>query len=64
MAKGKPLFKQSDIKRALDAARKMNVPVRSVDIKRDGSFSLVIGDPAATATANEVDEWMANKNAS
>lgn len=63
MAKGKPLFKQTDIKRALDAARKMNVRVRSVDIKRDGSLSLVLDnrtntdtDPVTTITESELKE--------
>ena len=52
MSKGKPLFRQSDLKRAFDAARKMNLPLHSVEIKRDGSLSLVIDRDAKTNTAD------------
>jgi hypothetical protein len=70
MAYTKPLFRQSDIKRAFDAARKSPVPLRSIDFFRpDGTrLSFVIGDPepattTTTETTNELDEWMAKKHA-
>jgi hypothetical protein len=66
MAYIKPLFKQSTIQRGLDAAQKSPVPVRSVDFTApDGTkLSFNIGDPVTTTTNNELDEWMAKKNAS
>ena len=63
----KPLFRQTDLKRAFDAARKSPVPVHSIDFfGPDGArLSFVIGDPESTTTetTNELDQWMAKKNA-
>ena len=68
MAYTKPIFRQSDVRRAFDAAQASPVPVRSVDFTRpDGtkvSFVLANGDPQAAPTTNELDDWMAKKNAS
>ena len=64
MAYTKAFPKQNDVRRAFDAAKRSPVPVRSIDfIDRDGKkTSFNIGDPAAPTT-NELDDWMAKKNA-
>jgi hypothetical protein len=62
----KPFPKANAVKRALDMALKSPVPVRSVDfIDSDGKkTSFNIGEPQAAPTTNELDDWMAKKNAS
>ena len=63
MSYTKPIARQNDVKRALDAARKSPVPVRSVDFTRpDGtrlSFVLDNGDPQPPP--NELDQWIEQK---
>ena len=66
MAYTKAFPKQNDVKRAFDVVRESSVAVHRVDfIKPDGTkVSFNIGDPQAAPTTNELDDWMAKKNAS
>jgi hypothetical protein len=56
--RGKNLFKRSDMRRAIDTARKAGLAIETVRIGRDGAIEVkVVRDGTApTAPANEWDE--------
>ena len=58
MGHGPARFKETDVTRALRAARKAGADVDRVEIGRDGRIVLVLknGDEAS-AEGNEWDEW-------
>ena len=56
MARGKLLFKERDLRRALRAADRSGVPVQRVEIDREGRIILIPGTPAA---CNDLDEELA-----
>jgi hypothetical protein len=58
MGHGPATFKETDLTRALRAARKAGAEVKQVVVGRDGQFTLVLknGD-RVLADRNEWDEW-------
>jgi hypothetical protein len=42
-------WRQADVKRAVDAAKKAGLENYRVEIAADGTISIIVGDPAATA---------------
>jgi hypothetical protein len=56
--RGKNLFKRSDMRRAIDTARKAGLAIETVRIDRDGAIEVkVVRDGTApTAAANEWDQ--------
>jgi hypothetical protein len=57
------LFKKSDVYRLIEAARAKGLPVRRIDIKRDG-MSLIIGEPSNDngkneGNKNDIENWIA-----
>jgi len=54
-------FKQSDVTRALKAARKAGADVARVEIDRQGKIVIVMGKPseASEVDANPWDDWAA-----
>ena len=61
MGHGRSTFKETDLTRALRAARKAGVDVERVEVGRDGRIVLVLknGDKVFTER-NEWDEWHAS----
>jgi hypothetical protein len=56
-------FRQRDVERAIRAARTMGLPIGSVQVcPRTGKITITAGTPN-DATAAELDEWVARKNA-
>ena len=51
MARGSCTFRQSDVTKALKAAKDAGVPVASYEIDRDGKIVVLIGKPAGTPPA-------------
>jgi hypothetical protein len=48
--RGKNLFKRTDMKRAIDTARKAGLPIGRVDITKDG-ISIVVANSKVTAVS-------------
>ena len=64
MARGETTFRQRDLKAALKAAEQSGAKVARVEVKRDGTIVVIMGDPSpATAPADmgTDDEWLAKK---
>jgi len=59
---GKNLFKKTDVRRAIDTARRAGLLVKRVDITKDGTISLVTGkDEGEAATGADLDNWLAKE---
>jgi hypothetical protein len=56
MARGKLLFKERDLRRALRAIQKAGVPTQRVEIDREGKIVVILGDPPEREYAGE-NEW-------
>ena len=50
MSQGKPIFRQTTIRRAFDAASRSPVPVERIVANRDGSVSFVLANSTKTDT--------------
>ena len=64
MARGETTFRQRDLKAALKAAEQSGAKVARVEVKRDGTIVVIMGEPSpATAPADmgTDDEWLAKK---
>jgi hypothetical protein len=58
MGHGRTTFKETDLTRALRAARKAGADVARVEVGRDGRIVLVLKNGAMVITErNEWDEW-------
>jgi hypothetical protein len=61
MGHGRATFKETDLTRALRAARKAGADVERVEVGRDGRIVLVLKDGEKVFTErNEWDEWRAS----
>jgi hypothetical protein len=59
VSSGRHLFKQTDLARALRAARDAGLPIARVDIDpATGTFSLITKQGEATAPPDEIEDWM------
>jgi hypothetical protein len=53
MARGETTFRQRDLKAALKAAEQSGAKVARVEVKRDGTIVVIMGEPSpATAPAD------------
>jgi ATP-dependent exoDNAse (exonuclease V) alpha subunit len=57
MGHGPATFKETDLTRALRAARKAGADVERVEIGRDGRIVLVLKNGDEVPEGNEWDEW-------
>ena len=60
MARGETTFRQRDLKAALKAAEQSGAKVARVEVRRDGTIVVIMGEPSpATAPDNGIgtDEW-------
>lgn len=57
MSRGPSTFRERDLVRALQGARKAGVEVARVEIGRDGKIVIVAGKPAEASGNGEVNEW-------
>ncbi|OKO69390.1 hypothetical protein AC629_41230 [Bradyrhizobium sp. NAS80.1] len=57
MSKGRHLFTQPAITRAVKAVLAAGVSVAEVEIGRDGSIRIIVGEPAQAHNPAEVNEW-------
>jgi hypothetical protein len=57
MGHGPATFKETDLTRALRAARKAGADVERVEIGRDGRIILVLKNGEVSPEGNEWDEW-------
>ena len=58
---GRATFKETDLTRALRAARKVGADVERVEVSRDGRIVLVLKDGEKVFTErNEWDQWRAS----
>jgi hypothetical protein len=62
---GDQTFKKNDMLRLIDCAERKRLTNYRIDVRRDG-LSLVVGEleSKTNGTTNELDDWMAKKNAS
>ena len=58
--RGKNLFKKTDMRRAIDTARRAGLMVERVDITKDGTIRLVTGKGEAP-TGADLDNWLAKE---
>jgi hypothetical protein len=49
--RGKNLFKKTDMKRAIDTARRAGLTIGRVDITKDGGISIVVANSKVTAAS-------------
>jgi len=57
MARGRPLFKQSDVSRFLKAARAVGVEIERVEITPDGKMALIPAKESEELGQAEKNEW-------
>jgi hypothetical protein len=57
MSKGKYRFKETDVRRALQAAAKAGAPAQGIEFGKDGSFRLILAG-ADKSPAAETNEWL------
>jgi hypothetical protein len=57
MARGRPLFKQTDVARFLKAARAAGVKPERVEIAPDGTIALIPAREEAAPTTPDRNEW-------
>jgi hypothetical protein len=60
MARGETTFRQRDLKAALKAAEQSGAKVARVEVRRDGTIVVIMGEPSpATVPDNGIgtDEW-------
>jgi hypothetical protein len=50
-------FRESDVTRAIKAARKGGLEIAKVQIGADGSITVVVGEPTAPETNTSTNEW-------
>ena len=66
MGRGKATFKQSDVARAVKAARAAGIEVAAVRINPQGQIEVVAGKPLvqdATSPTDEVESWLSKHHA-
>ena len=62
MSSGRHRFKQTDVSRAIRAAKAAGVDVARVKFDKDGGFVLEMNKECeATADDGELEKWMANR---
>jgi hypothetical protein len=60
--RGKNLFKKTDMRRAIDTARRAGLFLARVDITKDGTISLVTGKGEGEAARGaDLDNWLAKE---
>ena len=63
MARTASTFRQSDVERAVKAARSAGLNVGKVEVAPDGTIRVIVADQAESASQNPFDKWKANRNA-
>lgn len=63
MAKTVAAFRQSDLTRAVKAARAMGLPVVATEIRADGTIRLEHEAAAVKNSADPFDSWKASRDA-
>jgi hypothetical protein len=66
MSRGPLTFRQSDVTRAIRAARAAGVEVARVEIDKDGKISVFAGEPVprvGSRQENEVEQWLGKHHA-
>jgi hypothetical protein len=69
MSRSPSAFRQTDLTRALRAARNAGVEVTRAEIEKDGRIIIVIGEPAGSSTDveltpdRELERWRKKKDA-
>jgi hypothetical protein len=64
MGHGPCTFREADLTRALNAAKKAGVEVERIEIDRTGKIVLVVGREGETIEASEWDQWYEQKTSS
>jgi len=61
MGRGPCTFKEADVRRAVNAARKAGLEIAGVKVSREGDITIVAGKPSeaddASQAETEMDEW-------
>ena len=63
MSRPASTFRQSDLTRAVKAARAVGLDVAETVIGADGSIRLIYRDTAGTMPSDPFDRWKANRDA-
>jgi len=58
MGRGPSPFKQSNVKRAVKAAKDAGLDIACVRFHKDGGFDVVVGKPAEDHSDNDVENWI------
>lgn len=59
MSHGPYRFRESDMRRAINAARKAGIEIARLDVNKDGGFAIIPGKPSEAPAQSEPpdDEW-------
>ena len=60
--RGPARFKERELARAVKAAKRAGGVAR-VELALDGHINIILGEGPATQAGNDLDKWMAKKNA-
>jgi hypothetical protein len=63
MARRASTFRQSDVERALKAARSAGLTVGGVEVAPDGTIRVMVADGRESGPATPYDEWKAKRDA-
>jgi hypothetical protein len=58
--RGKNLFKKTDMRRAIDTARKAGLAIGRINITKDG-ISIVVAKDGVAPTGADLDNWLAKE---
>jgi hypothetical protein len=58
--RAKNLFKKTDMRRAIETARRAGLAIENVEVTKDGTIRLVTGKGEA-ATGADLDNWLAKE---
>lgn len=63
MPRGPATFRQSDVERAIHAARRAGLTIGRVEVTRDGTIRIVEAQEAEAVPATPFDKWKAKQDA-
>ena len=61
MSRGPATFRQSDLTRAIKAAKAAGIEVVRIEVDKDGKIAIITGRGGDTAQANDLDAWMSKR---
>lgn len=61
MSKGKVTFKELDVTRAINAARKAKLDIARVEVSKDGTITIVAGKPSEASDVSKEAETNAGE---